>query len=256
MGNRFKINTDESFEHLPNAPIVEAVIHWQAVPGKAMGDPNELLANIKQRLPSYAKVHPQQQIVGSAEFRPEGSSVQQTQSWHGFRFEDEAAHRIGQFTRDGLIISQLSPYTNWISFEAEALRLWEVYCELLSPSNIHRLGVRFINQIALVSPDERLDTVLAKVPSSLQGLGLPRKGFMHQTLYEIPDHPYNLNVIYTIHHSPVVARGLILDFDVFTTRMIQCDEVRARFAEMRWIKNKAFFSSVTEDAITQFRVDG
>ena len=29
-GNVFKIDLSESFEHLPNAPIVEAVIHWRA----------------------------------------------------------------------------------------------------------------------------------------------------------------------------------------------------------------------------------
>jgi hypothetical protein len=42
--------------------------------------------------------------------------------------------------------------------------------------------------------------------------------------------------------------GLILDIEVYTISETQIEEVNlmSSFAEMRWLKNKVFFGSVTE----------
>jgi len=48
----FKINVEEEFEHLPNAPIVEAVIHWQA-PSKTLQGREQFYDQLKDQLADY-----------------------------------------------------------------------------------------------------------------------------------------------------------------------------------------------------------
>ena len=248
------IDLTEVFEHLPKAPIVEAVIYWRARSEKRV-EPDAFLEQLKAKLPDYPNSQRQQELNVGAEFGPEGSSVRQHQHWHGFRFETADKLHVAQFTRNGFVFSRLRPYEDWATFEAEARRLWEFYCELAEPSEIQRLGVRFINRITPVQPD-KLGDLLAVPPCSPAGMQLPLTGFMHQNTFGIPDHPYHLNVIQTIQPpSPpeTESLSLILDVDVFTTQPIPFDQMESRLLQMHWIKNKAFFSFLTEKAIARFR---
>ena len=67
-----------------------------------------------------------------------------------------------------------------------------------------------------------------------------------------------MNIIRTI--QPPAAQGgagfgLILDIDIFTTQGFEVDEatLERRLLEMRWLKNKVFFGSVTPKARTLFQ---
>ena len=253
-GNGFKIDLSESFEHLPNAPIVEAVIHWRARAEKKL-EPDALLEQLKERLLEYPNPQRQQEIGVGAEFGPEGASVQQRHIWHGYRFESADKLYVAQFTRNGFVFSRLKPYEDWEKFEAEAKRLWCIYRELAEPSEVQRLGVRFINSMTPVQP-EQLTDLLAVPPRNPDDFALPLKGFMHLSTFDIPGHPYNLNAIQTIQPPSPPEResvGLILDLDVFTTRPIQFDEIDNRLLQMQWIKNKAFFSFLSEAAVARCR---
>lgn len=250
----FKIDLSETFEHLPNAPIVEAVIHWRARSGKKLV-PDTLLEELRAKLPDYPNSQRQHELGVDTEFSPEGSSIRQYHDWHGFRFETADKKHVAQFTRNGFVFSRLKPYQDWKQFEAEAQRLWRVYCELAEPSEVERLGVRFINLIAPVNMAD-LDALLAVPPRSPDRMRLPLKGFMHQSAFDIAGYPYNLNVIQTIQppSSPQSeAFSLILDLDVFTTAPTGLSEVANRLPQMQWIKNKAFFSFLTGKAIARFK---
>lgn len=250
----FKTDLSESFEHLPNAPIVEAVIHWRARAEKKL-EPDALLENLKEKLPDYPNVQRQRELGVFAEIGPDGASVQKQDNWLGYRFESADKLNVAQFTRNGFVFSRLKPYEEWEAFESEAKRLWRVYCEMAEPSEVQRLDVRFINLVTPIQAEEVSD-LLTVPPCSPKDLALPLKSFMHQSTFEIPGHPYNLNVIQTIQPPRPPEResfGLILDLDVFTTRPIQFDEMDDRLRHMRSIKNKAFFSFVTEAAIARFR---
>jgi uncharacterized protein (TIGR04255 family) len=49
--------------------------------------------------------------------------------------------------------------------------------------------------------------------------------------------------------------GLLLDIDVFSTEPIELrdDLLLKRLFEMRWLKNKAFFGSITPQALESFQ---
>lgn len=252
--NGFTIDLTESFEHLPHAPIVEAIIHWRARGEKKL-EPNALLEQLKAKLPDYPHSQRQQEIGVGTEFGPDGTALHQRHHWHGFRFESPDKLYVAQFTRNGFVFSRLKPYEDWETFEAEAKRLWQVYCELAEPSEVQRLGVRFINRIISVDP-AKLPELLAIPPRGPNRMDLPLTGFMHQNTFAIPDHSYRLNVIQTIQPpSPPETESfsLILDLDVFTTQPIQFDEIDNRLLQMQWIKNTAFFSCVTPAALERFR---
>jgi uncharacterized protein (TIGR04255 family) len=250
----FEINLGETFAHMPNAPIVEAVIHWQARP-EQIPEPEKLLAELEEKLPGYPNPQRQHEFGVETHIGPDGPTIQQHQTWHGFRFESEDKYHVAQFTRNGFVFSRLKPYESWSPFQTEAMRLWAIYCELMSPPEISRLGVRFINQIAPASVAGLKDW-LTMPPCCPENMPMPLKQFMHQNLFGVPNHPYNLNVIQAIqppdgtseseHHS------LILDFDVFTTHPLKIEDVTDRLQEMRWIKNKAFFTFLKSDAQRHF----
>jgi len=248
-----KIDLTESFEHLPNAPIVEAVIHWRARAEKQL-EPDELLRHLKAKLPDYPNVQGQQEVDVGAEFGPDGATLRQRQTWHGFRFESDDKKQVAQYTRNGFVFSRLAPYEDWNSFATEAKRLWNIYHTLAEPSEIQRLGVRFIDLIP-VDPSEVV-SLLTLPPRSPAAFKLPINAFLHQTKFDIPGHPYELNVVQTLQPPAppkVKSHGLILDLDVGTTRPIQFNDVDIRLQHMQWIKNKAFFSLLTELACKRFR---
>jgi uncharacterized protein (TIGR04255 family) len=253
----FKIDPTELFQHLPRAPIVEAVIHWQARAGN-VPEQSKLLTALIEKLPEYPEPQPQHEFQVGGEFGPEGTAIQQRSVWLGFRFQSRDKRYVAQFNRNGLVFSRLEPYEDWEHFEAEALRLWQVYRELLELHEIQRLGVRFINLVSFKRMDE-LSELLVSPPSAPPKMDLPLIEFMHQSRFDLPGYGYKLNVIQTIQPPAPPERenfGLILDLDVFTTQTpapADEEQLKAQLGEMRWIKNKAFFSFLTQATIDRYK---
>jgi len=253
----FEIDAEEDFDHLPNAPIVEAVIHWQA-PSKTIQSGEPFYGQLKDQLADYPTSHLEHESQFRAEVSSEGMATNlSAPSWSGYRFTSADKLRIAQFKRDGFAFSRLKPYENWDQFETEALRLWNIYLQIAKPPEVERLGVRFINLISPIQP-EQLNSLLMNPPKCPDQMPMPVQDFMSRTTFDIPGYPYNLNVTQAMQPpTPTQAEGfgLILDIDVFTTRTLEPKEelIKQHLKEMRWIKDKAFFTFLTEDAIQKFR---
>ncbi|MBI1902175.1 MAG: TIGR04255 family protein [Planctomycetia bacterium] len=252
----FKFHLQERFQHLPAAPIVEAVIHWVARAGKSLSA-DELRRQLTERLPDYPDCQAQHELQLEATFSEHGSTQQRRDTWRGFRLTSSDKLYIAQFNRDGLVFSRLKPYDNWQTFSQEALRLWRIFAELAKPSEVQRLGVRFINRIDPIKLSD-LGKYLAKPPRCLEALGVRVTGFLNQSVHDVPDHPFRIRVAQTIQPlAPPHTEGfgLIVDIDVGTTHPIGLsDEVLQDYlAKMRWLKNKAFFTLLTKRAIRSFQ---
>jgi uncharacterized protein (TIGR04255 family) len=252
----FTIDLDKKFDHLPRAPIVEAVIHWRARSEKEL-DRDELRKQLVEALPGYPKVKTQRELHVKSELGPESTALSRRDEWHGFRLETEDGCNIAQFTRNGFVFSRVAPYEDWDRFATEAKKLWQIHVGATGPSEIERLGVRFINRIVPVDLS-KLDEVLTLPPHSPKGLALPIGEFLHRTRFDVPGHPYRINVIQTSQPPTppeTDAISVILDIDVFTTRTVEMNEavVDAHLNEMRWLKNKAFFSLIVPKAIERFQ---
>jgi uncharacterized protein (TIGR04255 family) len=252
----FEIDLTETFRHLAAAPIAEAVIHWQARASASIFNP-ELAQILKSRLPDYPNCRPQHKLELEAEFAAEGTASQCARdSLDGFRLTRADQSHIVQFKRDGIVFSRLPPYESWKVFLDEGWRIWRLFVELAEPTEVQRLGVRFINRI----PVRQLTEVpewLSCPPDCLEAIGLPTSGFLYESRHTVPGYPFHVNVVRTIQvPSPSRSEefGLIVDIDVGTSHSLPCqdDIVRNSLEQMHWLKNRVFFSLLTQDTISRF----
>ena len=251
------IDLNERFPHLARAPIAEAVIHWQARAGTPL-EAEAFRTRLVERLPEYGEPAPLRTFLMHATIggETEPPNVTPQASWAGWRFTSHDKRHIAQFKPDGLVFSRLEPYVGWDAFAPEACRLWAIFVELAEPSEVQRLGVRFINRIAPVSIDQ-IGSVLTRPPLRLGRLGLPVREFLYQSIHEVPAQPYRLNVVDTIQSemAPHTAgRALILDIDAYTTRPIAVGDAQLdrHLERLRWLKNKAFFNLIRKSALRRF----
>lgn len=253
-----RIDTTEEFQHLPGAPIVEAVIHWQARPTVEL-DRTRFVGALKERLGDYPFSKELRTYALEAAVNA-GSLTAKTQpeQWAGVRLESTDRRYVAQFRRDGLAVSRLHPYEDWKRFSSEALRLWDVYIELAAPADIARLGVRFINRVGPVDPAS-LEDWLQYSPRRLSTLGMPVADFFYRSTHQVPGHPYRVTVTDALESmNPDGSRdcSLIVDIDAFTTRgfSLNDDSLGIHLENLRWLKNKAFFGLLTGKAVDRFNM--
>lgn len=252
------INTEDLFPHLERAPIVEGVIDIRAH-ATAPFEEEAVRMTLEPQLAGYSFLDSQRAFHHELQIEGEKPPRQTFRDlgFKGLRFRSADQKQIVQFNRDGFIYSRLEPYPDWNSFSDEGMRLWRIFRDLAQPVEINRIGLRFINRIE-VPPDElHLDDYIKPAPEPPRNLDLPFIGFMHHDTLAVPGYPYAINLIRTIQPQAEALPGirLILDIDVFTTHGFDLDETRLvrNLEEMRWLKNKAFFGSVTEKALEGFR---
>jgi uncharacterized protein (TIGR04255 family) len=257
--NKIVIDTDEKFPHLPRAPIVEAVIDIRAHSAVAFEE-EAVRSSVLLRLDDYSYLDSPREFRQELEFnggKPPRHSFQDL-GLKGLRFQTSDKKQIVQFNRDGFVYSRLEPYPDWQSFANEGLRIWQIFCEIFQPIEINRIGLRFINRIELPPDELRFENYIKPAPEPPRDLELPFMGYMHHDTLAVLGYPYAINLISTIQPPQAEANtgmGLILDIDVFTIQGFELDEERLTrtLEEMRWLKNKAFFGSVTEKALGRFQ---
>ena len=126
----------------------------------------------------------------------------------------------------------------------------------------HKVDILFICLFEVtddVAPGEVLfEDYIQPAPMPPRGLDLPFQGYVHHDTLAVPGHPYAINVIQTI--QPPLSAGaagvaLILALAVFGTQPFTLDDsiLGRRLLEMRWLKNKAFFGSITQKALEMFK---
>ena len=251
------INIEEEFQHLPHAPIVEAVIDIRTRPAAPLEE-GDLKTQLEGKLSGYRFMDSMQHVEIQHEVNLQSgaptSPIIRALGWKGLRFQSDDKKHIAQFNRDGFVFSRLESYESWEQLYGEGMRLWRVYADLAQPVEIQRIGLRYINRIQLPADELHFENYLQPPPEPPKGLDLPFHGFMHQETLAVSGHPYAINVIRTIQPpgSPgVQGLGLILDIDAFTTQGFVSDEaaLTQRLLEMRWLKNKVFFGSITPTAL-------
>lgn len=120
--NGLPIDHSEAFPNLARAPIVEAVLHWQAITSKDFKEA-DLLNLMQHDFPEYSSTNQHNLEAGFAG-TPEGIEFKQRSAWQGVRLtrkHDGGSDKfVCQFLRQGVVFSQLAPYTNWVEFVSEA----------------------------------------------------------------------------------------------------------------------------------------
>jgi len=252
------INLDEEFPHLNRAPIVEAVIDIRGVFKKKWNE-GEIRDYLKEKLPSYSKseVLKEQKIHFSSDKLSE-AKVEDLGS-AGLKFHSDDKLHIAQFNKSQFVFSRLTPYEDWSQFSNEAIKIMLLYSELLEPEECRRIGLRFINRIEILDDRVELSDYFKSAPQSLrEDLDWPFSGFLHRDVIQVPTTPYVFNLMKTIQPSQNPTNqsaGLILDIDVFFGSHFPWGEgeIKEHLENMHWVKNKAFFSSITDKVIDELK---
>lgn len=253
------IDVSETFERLASAPIVEAVLAITARAESALEE-SAVTEHLKPKLPDYPTVFSGRLIQHSLK-EVEGvpsEHIQRDLGWNALRWHSHDKRQIAMFARNGFSFSRLEPYESWEKFCSEALRLWQLHVELFRPTLVQRLGLRYINRIPVDQLPVDLDEILYTAPTAPRGLELPVDSFLHQDNLYVPQSPYRITVIQTAQPIAVPTgpvAGLFLDIDVSVPVQFELKSgvLEHYLAEMRWLKNKAFFGSLTEQMLVKLR---
>lgn len=246
-----EINLAETFSRLAKAPVAEAALEMRTRADDAWLE-ETMTAELRRQLTDYPAQKPRKAFAGAFQFRSDGESTQSVKDlgWCGIVATDEDGKQIACFERDRFLFSRLEPYSCWDDFLAEAHRLWELHCHLAHPAELQRIGLRFINRMRISGERLQLEDYLTIAPKEPDGLPLPFLGFLHRDVLAVPGHDYGVMITRTIQPETApneTSAVLIVDIDVFTTQPIRLEDanLERRLLEMRWLKNKAFFGSVT-----------
>jgi uncharacterized protein (TIGR04255 family) len=257
--NQVTINITEEFPHLSRAPIIEAVLDIRAF-SEASWDEEGIRRSLIEKLPDYPvlqshREYRQEVQLGAAPEAPAKQTFEDL-GWRGFRLQSKEDPHVAQFNHDGFVFSRLQPYPRWQDFITEGLRLWALHLELARPSEIQRIGLRFINRLPCPFDNFDLEEYLRTSPRPPADLDLPYAGFFYQDTLAVPGHPFAMNIIKTI--QPLQAgngegTSLIVDIDVYTTERSPVDitAIEDRVNRMRWLKNKAFFGTITAKEVEE-----
>ena len=245
------IDLNEKFLHLFKAPIVEAVIEIRVVPSVTW-DESSLQSELKRHLPDFPKVETMRQKSFQLPIGKQNNPIFEDLGCVGFKVHSIDNVHIAQFNKEAFVFSRLKPYLDWAQLSQEALRLWAIYYELLKPREVIRVGLRFINRIAIKQEKVELDDYYKYPPTSLKELNWTLAGYLHHDVFQVPETQYSVNLIKTVQNVPGEI-GLILDIDVFREKRFEYKESHLKqfLEEMRWVKNKIFFSSLTDKTLSE-----
>jgi uncharacterized protein (TIGR04255 family) len=250
-----KLNPNERVEHLARAPIVEAVIDIRA---QVTAPLNESLvrATVKANRANLTYHDTTHEYRHRFKIAPqeEPQNLVENVGWKGVRFRSSDNRDIVQFNRDGFVISRLKSYDSWDAFSSCAIDAWNLYASISNAQVVERIGVRFINSISY-DPAQSVGDILLGLPTVPQSLGLSCSQFFYQDTLRHADSTYEANLIRTIQNAGQKNPALILDIDVFTTRSFprSDDILKMHLSEMRVLKNRLFFGSITPKTLDGMR---
>lgn len=242
-------NYDQKFPHLGNAPIVEAVIEFQVVSIETWNHV-ALRDQLKSRLlpdyPNLQEGHQMQFILGLP--RPA-----QDLGCIGIRALSSDGYYIAQFNQSGFVLSRVKKYDRWETFCQETNRLWDIYRELLKPTAIKRIGVRFINRMSADYPKRDFLKFFRDAPKRKQVCNWDLENFLHRDVLHIPNTDYRVNLVKTVVSSPEKGNEVaaVLDCDVFYDKQLSCEwiDISKHLKAMRWAKNTVFYKNITRKTI-------
>jgi len=260
--DRYEIDRNKEFEHLAHAPIVEAVIEIKCPP-QVPWDEDTVPDKVGKLLPGYQLLDSRSeysQTVNIENSVPIPESMKKV-GWKGVRYRSEDEIYIAAFNRDGFVFSRVDGYETWAKFSTEAMRIWEVHRSIASPSDVHRIGLRFINRIPLPGGEVELDDYMYDGPKPPRDLNFLISGFLHKNIISVPGLPYLINIVRTSSPSPSaggdVDYAIILDIDVYLQETFEVDDrkIQEHLADMRVLKNEVFWGSIPPALLEELKGD-
>jgi uncharacterized protein (TIGR04255 family) len=244
-----------TFPHLPNAPITEAIIDLRAELASEISIDDLALfqAGIGDR---FSKRTERRSFKTRIEIQDNAPTVQVPESKaDGYVFTSPSEQLIAQARLDGFTLSRIKPYHTGDKFMEEARELWKRYLQVARPKKVTRLAVRNVNRIEM-EPGSPIERYILTGPEIARSLPQVLEGFFLRLM--LPD-ASGAHAIITETFGEVVPETQIIPliFDIDAFREIDLEpndaDIWQVISELRALKNRIFFNSLTAQCLEAYR---
>jgi uncharacterized protein (TIGR04255 family) len=248
-------------QHLPKAPITEAVIDFlvQPQPGATISDLQSAMTDKAFDYPTVTPIW--QSTFGislnadpkAAKVAPTGGAPQQI----GLRAQSADATYVAMLRTNGFGLSRLVPYQDWDHLEAEARRIWEIYFRRFKVVKVTRVATRFINNLNLpMHAGQSFEDYIFNLIELPAALPQMVNNFVQQFQIVDPDtgNSARLAMAWDGHPGKEGRVPIILDIDVSRQLEFAPDDPKLweALVSMRVLKNRCFFGLLTDTAIKHY----
>lgn len=219
---------------LKHAPITEAVIDL----------------HVQARVEFGAYVEPLRAAF-RASFDSDEEQPAEKNGRRGLIFPASPINEAVQVSENGFAFSKLQPYTSWEDVRESARRYWEIYRRVVDVETIDRVGVRFINQFRLRHDQKLADylTVLPKIPETVA----PEEVADTLARLTIRDDKMGISArVFYMCRPDETGVTVIIDTDAAKFGTFDAEDIWASLEQLREVKNRIFFGSITETAAQEF----
>jgi uncharacterized protein (TIGR04255 family) len=242
--------------HLPKAPIVEALIQINVdLPaGTDLGAVPGLHDALKGDFPHINKMFRSKLMVN---VQPDSPLVLDSTvpELRGYKFSSADSKRVVQFGADYFTFNWLRPYDTWGALFEATRAVWPLYVQTLHPKTVTRIGLRYINDLALPMPVTDFGQFLSVPPDVPPGLPQSVSEFLDRIVLQ--DEARGAVAIVTRKLEALPKDGVlpfILDIDTFRAVAVDVDsdDIWETLNVLRGFKNDIFFSSITERLVEMY----
>jgi uncharacterized protein (TIGR04255 family) len=243
-------------QHLNNAPITEALIDIHVEPRVDISFDELQDAFSKLDFGYYIKAPISYGTLG-VQLTLDGlqpkTSMESAQI--GLRLHSDDEKFVAQCRLTGFTLSRLSPYDAWPALVQETKRIWSIYRERLEPVRVSRVATRFINNLQLpLEYGESFQIYLQKFADVPDEAPQAMTSFFQR--FQLMDKSSTVNLTLVLETVPQGGPvPVILDIDAFAVKELdpQGEELWNILEELRDLKNRCFFGSLTDRALELYK---
>lgn len=247
-----------------NPPIEEAVCDFQFAPGTDW-DPT-MPGRLFEKLKGTYNEKPREQQFVEAQVQSATAKGNPTVSLqHRFgktrvQLVAEKGTRLVGISEDQLSVHMLRPYTMWEDFRPRIMQALGAYREIATPEGMTRLGLRYINRIAINQSEPNLEDYF-QIPPKFPKVDPPTRilAFFNRKETEFLDKPIRIIVTFAdVEPRQSESSSYLLDIDIIWIRTddpIPLDEIPEVMEDMKNRHRDVFESLVTDTSRRLFDGD-
>ncbi len=248
-----------------NPPIEEAICEFRFKPGPDWD--LTIPGKLQSKLGDEYSGKPQQRTV--VEVGLEMQAGRPSELRHGERLGmvqlvTENGKRMVGVGSDILSVSMLRPYhdvsrpggSGWDEFQPRIADALDAYKSVAEPVGVFRIGIRYINKIAILQNEVRVEDYLKCALPDVDGLPDRLNNFISRVEYTYED-GVRLVLSQGLINAPSDHVGFLLDLDVIweNTKPITLNEALSRVEDLRNRERDAFETVITDEARKLFDAD-
>lgn len=232
-----------------NPPLVEALCHFQFVPGSEwdIAIPGLLYQRIQEHYPERRQQKEIHWVVS-----PAAGELEKKSTADRMQFKSPDGKSLVQVGPDLLVVNALEPYPGWDTFKSLILGALSHYQEVAHPVAIRTLSLRYINRIVFPSAPVTIEDFLRFYPTV--PLTLPQTFVGWALSVNIPASDEDLlRITSGSNEDNPEEVAFVLDIEFIALTGCQLDQVGKKIEQGHESVQQAFEECITDKARQVFK---